>query len=162
MIIEKIQQIKSINKSRSHLKLLEENRCKAIDRAKKIEVFLAEKGREIGKLERVSLLALWHKLMGSKAASLEVARKHYLSMMLEYNGLKKSIAGLDFEISVLAAQQIKFDDLTTELKELIEQSEKLVANNKIREFRQVISELQLRFGLMQEIQGSHRSGSDSK
>ncbi len=155
-----VKEIRSIKLANEHLAKLEIVRKEQGTRLEEIEKNISENLVRIDKLSRTTFYSLYQKLFGEQERLLEIYKKHYLDLMLEYNELTKSIEKLDFEIDILKNQSKKYKIALQELKSQLRTRENDIGSSNLRKFRDVIKRIDGKVGLIKELEEAIKEGSN--
>lgn len=155
-----VKEIRSIKLAKEHLIKLEVVRAEQAQRLEEIENKISENLGRIDKLSRTTFYSLYQKLFGEQDRLLELYKKHYLDLMLEFNELTKSIEKLDFEIGILKGQSKKYKTVLQELKSQLRIRESDISTHSLRKFRHVIRRIDGKLGLIKELEEAIKEGSN--
>ncbi len=120
----KIEEFKSLELAKNHLEKLEKRIKKNYAKLEKLSTILEKEYNDIEQLEKLSVRALFEKILGDKEAQLEQERQEYLQVALNYNECKKSIELLEFEKGILIKKLENYPETKSELHNLIRLREK--------------------------------------
>ncbi len=120
-ILSKYQDFERIQK---HLKNLDTQLKSGYQELDKFEKVLQKHGQDVQQLERLSLKAIFHKVLGSKKEQLDKERQEYLQAALKRNEHKKSLELLEYEKKVLVEKLKKLQDIPAQAEAMIQKREK--------------------------------------
>ncbi len=155
-----VKEIRSIKLAKDHLAKLRTVRQQQKVRLSEIEKKISDNLTKIDRLSRTTLFSLYQKLFGEQEQLLELYKKHYLDLMLEYNELNKSVEKLDFEIDVLSKRSNKYKEVIRELKAQLRIRERDIQVIKLRDYRRLIKKIDGKLGLIKELEEAIREGSN--
>jgi len=122
-LTQKIEEFKSLELAKGHLTKLEV-RIEKMHQQLGVLLSITEKQyKDVAQLEKLSVRALFEKVLGDKEAQLEKERQEYLQAVLNFNECKKSLELLDFERKILQKKLANYSKTKSELHNLIRQRE---------------------------------------
>lgn len=122
-IQETLEELKTIQSIRGHYDNTSveiKSAYKELDHLNKV---LTKEHEDVENLEKLSVTAVFHKVLGSKDQQLEKERQEYLLASMKYNEHKKSIELLEYEKSILEKKLQDDKRLIGQLENLKKQRE---------------------------------------
>jgi len=145
--LRELQQAQKVDRHLSELDTQIESAYSELD---KLRLQLEKEFADIEKLEKLSMKALFHKVLGSKEQQLEKERQEYLQASLKYDEAKKSTELLEYEKEILEKKVQNLDALQARLDQLIKQRERDLVDQDTETGRQIL-ELVLKMDNLDEL-----------
>lgn len=95
-------------------------------RLAKLEAILKKEGRDVEKLEGLSISGLFYAILGNKEHQLEKERQEYLAVKLKYDECKDSVDMLEKRLEGIYLQIKELGDIETLYQSIFEDKEKLI------------------------------------
>jgi len=139
-LAKKIEDFKSLELAKRHLEKLESRIQKTKQKLNALQATIEKEYKDIAQLEKLSVRALFEKMLGDKEAQLEIERQEYLRAVLNFNECKKSLELLDFERKILQKKLTNYNKTKSELHNLIRQrAQSLVQEDELA--KQLITDI---------------------
>jgi len=157
-IKQKLKQLKNIQIAKLQLKQLKQTREDFKRRLLQIDQHLRKKHQIIERLNNVSILSLYKKVIGKLNSDLDLYKQNYLKLSIEYNDLAKSLDLLEYEIGILTNKATQFQSVKNELKVLLLAEEKLITIGHLKRWRSVVKKIEFKLNLLVEIEEAIKEG----
>jgi hypothetical protein len=130
-IKETIESLTKLENAKKHYALLTDSLVQMKNELSEKSIQLSKEQDDIEALEKMSVTALFHQVIGDKDQLLEKERQEYLSLAIKIKALKKSIELSEFEASIVKEKAMASDELIQKLHALkSERLSEIVANNE--------------------------------
>jgi len=103
-----------------------------------IETNLHKEGKDVKKLEGLSLTGLFLGILGSKEEQLEKERQEYLAAKLRYDECKDSISALEEQFTDIKQKIGQLKDIDMQYKAVFEEKEKYILNKSNAGSRKIL------------------------
>ena len=155
---DKIKQLQTIQLVKNYY--LDLKQKEAIYKSRKIELeyLLKKRVKLLDKLLTPSLLGNYLKIIGKKEDALEVSKKYYFDLVMEYHEVVGLIEKLNFEKDIIEEKSRKLDDLKKDFKEKIAARDDTLRALKSKELLRVIKLLDNKIALNTEIDEAVTAG----
>lgn len=108
--------------------------------------------RKIESLDNISIVSLYHKLLGNKDGVLEMLKKHYLQLSLRFNETSKALKNVVYEISILVSKIDKQNHLKEELKHKIQLFDNKLTDHNLSSYKELVLRITSKLKLVKEIE----------
>jgi len=153
-----VLQLKAIQIAESQLEKLLSRKLVYEQRISQIEKSIDYDSFAINKLSSNNIFSIYQLLIGKKKDSLELVKRHYLQLSIEYNDLNKSLALIKFEIEVLTRKIANKEDVKGGLKNAFSDLESVIKTAALARFRVILVKSDFKMRLAQEIQEAVSAG----
>lgn len=130
---EKLMEVKLRLRERERLEgILNKNRdalANNTNKLKELADVLEKEGRDLKKLESLSLTGLFHTVLGSKEEQLEKERQEFLAAKLRYDEAQKMVKDLESDISRLVRDLSAFDGIEDQYQRIMKEKESYILEN---------------------------------
>lgn len=126
--LEKIVgEYKSLQLSKKHLKTLEVNIDRELDRLEELKIILDKEHQDVLDLEPKTIRGLFQNILGRNEEQYEIEKQEYLMAALQFNEVKKVIDLLNFEKDILIGKLDKEEEVKSNFRKLIFKRNTLIA-----------------------------------
>jgi hypothetical protein len=157
---EKIKQLRTIQIAKSYLKELKEQEKAYVERKIVLEELINKRLGILDKLDKSSFLGNYLKMVGKKEDALEISKRYYFDLTVEYNEIDKLLEKFEFEKEILTAKIKTLENLKIEIKEAIALRDGALKSSKMKELLRVIKSIDLKLGIIAEIEEAIKAGKD--
>ena len=157
---EKIKQLRTIQIAKSYLKELKEQEKAYVERKIVLEELINKRLGILDKLDKSSFLGNYLKMVGKKEDALEISKRYYFDLTVEYNEIDKLLEKFEFEKEILTAKIKTLENLKIEIKEEIALRDGALKSSKMKELLRVIKSIDLKLGIIAEIEEAIKAGKD--
>lgn len=117
---------------------LEQKYIEEKSRFAKLENVLQKEGKDVKKLEGLSLTGLFFTILGSKEQQLEKERQEYLAVKLKYDECNNSISAIKDQLKDTKQKMNQLKDIELQHKYILKEKENFILNNNSTVAREVI------------------------
>jgi hypothetical protein len=117
---------------------LEQKYIEEKSRFAKLENVLQKEGKDVKKLEGLSLTGLFFTILGSKEQQLEKERQEYLAVKLKYDECNNSISAIKDQLEDTKQEMNQLKDIELQHKYILKEKENFILNNNSAVAREVI------------------------
>jgi prefoldin subunit 5 len=117
---------------------LEQKYIEEKSRFAKLENVLQKEGKDVKKLEGLSLTGLFFTILGSKEQQLEKERQEYLAVKLKYDECNNSISAIKDQLKDTKQKMNQLKDIELQHKYILKEKENFILNNNSAVAREVI------------------------
>ena len=147
-IVVQLKEISIAEKQLTKLVQLQKGYLAEIDA---LELEIMKKSSKIESINKLSIVAIYHMLLGTKESKLEMLKKHYLQLSLTYNDLVRSLEHVEEDIRRLTDIVDGQKALRAELNHKIQIYDKEIGSSTLEAYRRVAMETTRKLRLIKEI-----------
>jgi len=153
-----IKELKSIQIAEAQLEKLKTKRHAYAMRMREIEGSIDYDSEVLDKLSSNNLFSMYHLLLRRKDSTLDLVKRHYLQLSIEYNDLNKSIKIIDFEQEVLLRKIAQEAGIKESLQLLFDEVESELKGPDLKQYRSILNRQNSKIRLAKEIREAVAAG----